>query len=268
MSRASHRPSLARPGASRWLAVSLLLALPGAAFAAGPADDEPIPYDAAGARTSETQERKRTSEFKSGRRDGFQRHTVDDAAADEEDRVKEPSGEAVGLGLDAIAGALLLESSRGAGVDTRFAGGARLTWEAGRHLGEDFLKERLFVDVSWLLSGALLPDGTAQVNATSVQHYFAVAPAFAIPFGERSPVAFFLQLGGGINYNASQLSVGGTLTQVWGLRGLLQYGGGVRARIPLSEEGALRLSLRVEVTRFLRGYMHDTLLGLSVGLVF
>ena len=49
---------------------------------------------------------------------------------------------------------------------------------------------------------------------------------------------------------------------------VIQYGIGLRGRPLLSEDGRLRLTVRLEATRFRRAYLNDTLLLASAGLAF
>jgi hypothetical protein len=240
------------------------MARPTSAFAAG--DDDPISYDAVPEEEA-SDEATRQRRFRKGRRDGFAPVNQDD---DDEDPSKHRLASAddpnTGVALELLAGAMLFESSRGAGVDPRFMAGARFTWEMGRHLGEEFLRERLFADVTW--QTATTQDGTLQVNGQASQHYFTVAPAFALPFGEHSPIAAFGQLGVGLNYDASSLTIDKVTTPIAGLKPVFQYGLGLRGRPALTADGTIRLAFRVEFTRFARGYMHDTFLGAGIGLVF
>jgi hypothetical protein len=177
----------------------------------------------------------------------------------------------VGLSAEAVLGAMLFASSRGAFVDPRFMVGVRLTWELRRLIADEFLRELFFLDVGWQF--ATTRDGTQQVHASATTHYFTLAPAVALPFG-KSPLAGYAQLGAGLAYTLSSLQVvQGTVaeTNLGGTRFLFQYGVGVRFRpelFRLAGPEVVRLSFRIELTRFLRGYLSDTFLGGSVGLTF
>ena len=84
-------------------------------------------------------------------------------------------------------------------------------------------------------------------------------------------MAAFAQLGLGFNYTYSVLTVEGNQTTLSGVKFLFQYGLGLRFRpaiVTINGKDVLRLSFRIEVTRFLRGYMSDTFLGGSLGLTF
>jgi len=170
---------------------------------------------------------------------------------------------ALGLAGEVLGGIMLLDSSRGA-LDAQPAFGLRFTWELGRTLEDALLHEALFLDVGWLWSRQWA--GTSAVFGDSSLHAFTLAPAFGFSLGgERSPVVAFLQLGGGLAYQATRISYEGGATDVSGVKPLLQYGGGLRGR-PLINENGLRLSFRVELTRYRRPYMDDTFLGAGLGL--
>jgi len=174
----------------------------------------------------------------------------------------------VGLSAEFLAGAMLFSSSRGGLVDPRFMAGARLTWEFGRVIPDEVLRELFFVDLTW--QQAVTSDGTTAVHAEAVRHDFTLAPAVGLPLGQ-APVLAYLQAGAGATYDRSALTVNGVTTQAEGLRVLVQYGVGLRFRpgiFHLGPRELVRLSFRVEVTRFVRGYLQDTFLGGSLGLTF
>ena len=53
-----------------------------------------------------------------------------------------------------------------------------------------------------------------------------------------------------------------------GTKFLFQYGVGLRGRPAIIANGAVRIQFRIELIRFIRGYMQDTYLGGSLGLIF
>lgn len=175
----------------------------------------------------------------------------------------------LGLSAEFLAGALLFGSSRGAWVDPRFAAGARLTWEFGRLIPDEVLRELFFVDLSW--QQATTADGTAAVHAEVLRHGVTLAPAAGLQLGQARILAY-LQVGGGLGLERSRLTVNGAVTtQPDTLVPLVQYGLGLRFRpalFPLGPKELVRLSFRVEVTRFVRGALQDTFLGGSLGLTF
>lgn len=171
-----------------------------------------------------------------------------------------------GLAGELIGGVLLLESARGSGVDPTPGAGVRLTWEFGRLTGDETLSEALFADVRW--NWAASGEGTTRIRADSQFHLFTVAPAYAFPLRPNSDFAFFVQAGGGAAYQGSSIRDGDNVTQLGGVKPVLQYGAGFRGRPRVSDSGNLRISFRLEATRFRRGYMDDTFLGGSIGAAF
>lgn len=242
----------------RLLCVLLLLLVAPSSAWAQKGDDAPIPYDD-GDDEVPAQEHQRRAKRPS---DALREKDEDTARTG---RLDDPN---VGLSVEAIAGAMLLESSRGALVDPRFMVGARLTWEFGRLLSDELVREMFFADIGWQY--AATGDGTTSVRVDTAFHSFTVAPAFAWRFGQ-SPVAAFVQLGLGVNYTYSVLQLDSVPTDLSAVTLLFQYGLGLRFRpaiVTIKGKDVLRLSFRIEVTRFLRWYMSDTFLGGSVGLTF
>ena len=171
-----------------------------------------------------------------------------------------------GIFIEVFAAAMFTEASRGSLVDAHFGIGARLTWDFGKIFTNDMLRQAFFIDLQYLYSG--FQDGTKEVSAFTSFHYLTIAPAYAFPFGENSPYAFFLQLGGGIAIENSPLTVDGVSYANGGVAPVFQYGLGFRGKPRLSSESGLRLSFRIDVTRFRRGYADDTYVGGGLGLGF
>lgn len=169
-----------------------------------------------------------------------------------------------GVFVQLHGGLMLLDSPRGTWGEPRFGWGARFTWEFGRTLlSEAWWRDALFLDVGWTYS--TLADGTRLVNVASNYHYYSVAPALSFAVDEDAAYSFFFQAGGGLAHQFSTLQVGTTQTPQVGFRPLFQYGFGFRGRPLLSVDSRLRLNFRVELTRFRRGYLDDTFVGLSLG---
>jgi hypothetical protein len=169
-----------------------------------------------------------------------------------------------GFAGEAILGAMLLESSRGRFAEPVPSFGLRFTWEYGRLLNNEPLRETLWADVRWMMAGE--SSGTELIKGSSRSHYFSVAPAYEFVFGETKAFGVFGQLGGGLTYQSTSLTIGTEVTAVKGLKPLLQYGLGFRGRPRLSD--TVCLSFRVELMRFRRGYLDDTFLGGSIGTAF
>ncbi len=231
-------------------------------------DDAPIPYS--DDNNSDDDERRKLPDKSRPAPD-----VPEETEVEQQDRerplvaIDDPS---IGIGLEAVMGALLLESSKGAGVEPRFIGGFRFTWEWTRTLlSDEFTRELSFVDVTWQYTN--WADGTREVHGSSDYHYFTLAPAIAWPLG-KSTLSLYGQVGIGFNYNPSSITIDDTTTSLSGTKFVLQYGLGIRGR-PLvykwdTETGkqGIRISFRAELTRFRRQYMDDTMIGGSVGITF
>ncbi len=169
-----------------------------------------------------------------------------------------------GFAGELILGAMLLESSQGKFADPTPSFGLRFTWEYGRILNNEPLRETLWADIRWMMAGKSA--GTELINGSSRNHYFSVAPAYEYVFGETKAFGIFGQLGGGFAYQSTSLTIGTEVTAVKGIKPLIQYGMGFRGRPRLSD--TMSLAFRVEVMRFRRGYMDDTFVGGSIGTAF
>ena len=190
----------------------------------------------------------------------------DDYPRAQEERLTDLDDPGAGLFVEIFAAAMFTEASRGSLVDAHFGIGARVTWDIGRIFPNDLLRQALFIDIQYLYSG--WSDGTKEVFTNTAFHYLTIAPAWAFPFGEGSPYAFFLQLGGGIAVENSPLTVDGVSYANGGVVPVFQYGLGIRGKPRLSQDSGLRLSFRFDVTRFRRGYADDTYIGGGLGLGF
>ena len=227
-------------------------------------DEEAIPYgedEEEDSRPSHPRERPRRSEPT--------RVAPEETDVEKEDRERslaELDDPNTGLAGELMVGVMLVDSSRAQWWETRFGGGVRATWEFGRVLPGAFFREALFADVTWSYMG--MREGTQVVYGDSNYHYFTVAPAYAFQLWRDADFSAYGQLGGGIAYQYSVLHNGTNELPVTGIKPLIQYGIGLRGRPLISEDGVLRVSFRLELTRFRRGYMDDTFLGGSVGLAF
>ncbi|MBL8920600.1 MAG: hypothetical protein JNJ54_17175 [Myxococcaceae bacterium] len=218
-------------------------------------DDAPLPYDDEAA--SDEPDRPKKS------RKSERLRQEDEDAQERDERLASIDDPNYGIGGDVNAGLVLLEASRG-GVDPRFTFGLRFTWEWGRLFSDEYLREMFFADVTWRF--AVTTDGTGQVAGWGSNHYFTVAPAFSWPFTKSLGV--FAQLGLGVDAAFTGVRVEKTEVQLQGARFLLQYGVGLRGRPAILEDETVRLTWRVEITRYLRGYMHDTVFAAGVGVLF
>lgn len=188
----------------------------------------------------------------------------------------------IGLSAEFVVGLMLLDSSRGQLVETVPAWGVRFTWEWGRLLSDETLRDALFADVTWeyagLRDGTGLPGSACEkalvsckgkgVYGDSNYHYFTLAPAYGFLLGSKSPWSLYAQVGAGLGYQFSALHVTSAETQIAGTKPVFQYGIGFRGRPAVVADGSVRISFRIELTRFRRGYMDDTFLGGSIGATF
>lgn len=246
--------ALARPR----LLLLCSLALATAALAQSGDDDAPQPYD------DDSAERARPRH--SGKRsERLREEDEDERAAEEAETLTHLDDPNLGVGGELLGGVMLFDSSRGAGVDPRFLGGVRFTWEWGRLIADEYLRELFFADVTWQYSATW--DGTGAVHEETHQHYFTLAPAIGLPFG-KAPIAAYAQLGVGFNVDYSVLHLDANSTSLTGTKFLFQYGLGLRGRPAVVANGTVRLEFRVELTRFIRGYMHDMYIGAGMGMAF
>lgn len=255
----------------------LMLVASTAAYAQKRTEDAPIPYDEQG---DDDDDRRRDLPKRSDR--SSERPT--ETEVEREDReisLASDDDPNIGLSVEVVLGALLLDSARAQGVEGLFMGGIRVTWEWARTLlTDEFWREVFFADVTWFGASSRGPGGfggTRDIYASTNYHNFTVAPGFALPLG-KTPLAFYAQAGIGFSYQTASIYIqNGDPTSISGVRFLMQYGLGVRARIPLISEERFReegyqgipcITFRLEVTRFRRYYMDDTLVGGSVGITF
>ncbi|MCU0699881.1 MAG: porin family protein [Myxococcaceae bacterium] len=238
------------------LSLGLLIALP--ALAQKKDDDAPLPYDDDGAAGDDAPARPKKS-----RKSERLREEDEDAEARDE-RLADTDDPNYGVGGEVGAGLMLFDASRGGLGDPRFSFGVRFTWEWGRLIPDEYLREMFFADVQWRFG--VTQDGTAQVSSWASQHYFTVAPAVVWPISK--VFGLYGQLGLGVNANFTGVRVDQNEVQLQGARFLFQYGVGLRGRPALTEDESVRLTWRVEITRYLRGYMHDTCFGAGVGVLF
>lgn len=218
------------------------------------AQDDPdfIPYDEA------------PVEEEAPRREYDPTPPLDEADLDSPFRLSRLDDQNAGFGVEAMVGVFFGAHARSSGPDVRLNGGLRGTWEVGRMIASDPWREALLVDVAWWASGSR--EGTKTVFAQEALHIFTVAPAWNFVLSPSAPWAFFLQAGAGMAWQTGSITTDGGMVPVAGIKPVLQYGLGLRARPQVAEN--LHLSIRVELTRFRRGYLDDTWLGFSMGAAF
>jgi hypothetical protein len=171
-----------------------------------------------------------------------------------------------GVAFEVLGGVMGLSSSRGRLMDLLPAVGGHFTWEYGRLLNVESLREALWFDLRYLYAGQR--EGTQLIVGDTRLHYVSIAPAYELTFGSAVDYGVYVQAGGGVAYHSTALEVGGERTAVNGIKPLIQYGAGLRGRTKLSSQSNLRLAWRLEVTRYRRGYLDDTFFGASLGTAF
>jgi hypothetical protein len=200
-------------------------------------------------------------------REDFRRAERGEEEEKEFERLARMDDPNTGIAFEVLGGVMLLSSPRGQLLgDPQPAFGGRFTWEYGRLLNSEPLREALWLDARYSFVGQR--EGTALVVGDVQRHYASLAPAYELTFGEGSDYGVYAQVGGGIVYELSRLEVGGKLTPVEGFKPLIQYGVGLRGRTKLSALSNTRLAWRLELMRFRRGYQDDTYAGLSAGIGF
>jgi hypothetical protein len=255
----------------------LTLALPLSAFGAGrgkqKADDAPTPY-------SDQQDEDDRNRRELPSHSEPTRERPEETEVEQQDReisLASQDDPNIGLSGEVIAGAMLLESSRGQGVQPQFMGGLRFTWEWSRTLlTDEFWREVFFLDLAWFAtsddaaanwSQNIGTTGKDGVRDNAHFHYFTLAQALAWPIG-KTPLAVFAQGGIGFGYQTSTVMAQSMANTISASRFVVQYGGGLRFRIGVTADDKIRVSFRIELTRFRRGYMDDTLVGGSLGITF
>jgi hypothetical protein len=220
------------------------------------AQDEDAPYAYPDEEKSEEEQRPR-------RRAQPEEEDEEDEDFDRMARLDDPN---TGIAFEALGGAMLLSSAKGQFADVLPAFGGRFTWEYGRLLNVEALREALWFDVRYTYAG--MREGTKLIVGNTQLHYASIAPAYELTFGDSKDYGAYVQVGGGIAYAQTSLAVGDKLTTVDGLKSLVQYGLGLRGRTKLSANSNVRLAWRLELMRFRRGYLDDTFLGASLGTAF
>jgi hypothetical protein len=256
-----------------------MLVVPLAAFAAGKkkvktqTDDTPAPYSEQSDEDDRNQRELPDKSEPTKERPEEQQVEQDDrmiSLASQDD----PN---VGLSGELLLGTMLLESQRGSGVQPQFMIGLRFTWEWSRTLlTDEFWREVFFVDVAYFATRDDWSGSSSQIFGTSGPygvldkaqfHYFTLAPAVGWPF-KKVPLTIYAQAGIGFGYQSSTVYVEQVANTISASRLLIQYGGGIRLRIGLTSDDKIRLAIRLELTRFRRGYMDDTFVGGGLGVVF
>ena len=231
------------------------------------AQDEDAPYAYPDEEKSEEESPRRRRAQPRDTTDDFRRTSEEEDQEDEDfDRMARLDDPNTGIAFEVLGGAMLLSSAKGQFADVLPAFGGRFTWEYGRLLNVEALREALWFDVRYTYAG--MREGTKLIIGDTQLHYASIAPAYELTFGQSKDYGAYVQVGGGIAYAHTSLAVGDKLTTVDGLKSLVQYGVGLRGRTKLSADSNVRLAWRIELMRFRRGYLDDTFLGASLGTAF
>lgn len=253
-----------------WLLPCLLGGLTLATPALAQNDDDPYSYPDDDSEPARDTPRRRPARPERDVERDFRRSDEDEDEAEAKKNYEHLAGvddPNTGIAFEVLGGAMWLSSARGELIgDLKPAVGGRFTWEYGRLLNVEALREALWLDVRYTYAGQR--EGTTLVVGDTRLHYATIAPAYELTFGEGSDYGVFAQVGGGIAYEHTTLEVAGKPTGVDGLKPLIQYGVGLRGRTPVSTDPNLRLSWRLELQRFRRGYQDDLYLGASAGIAF
>ena len=225
-------------------------------------DDAPIPYGDGDEASGDTVTPRKAKKKRSRRTEIREEDEEEKEGEESMANIDDPN---IGIGGSIIMGVAFLDSAK-YGVDPRYYFGLRFTWEFGRLIPDEYVREMFFMDVMWTY--AATKEGTAQVNVDTHLHNFTVAPAFALPFGSKSPIAAYAQVGLGFDYSQSVTKIDTQTTTLGGTKFLFQYGLGLRGRPAVSADGTIRIEFRIELTRFVRGYLHDMYLGGGLGMIF
>ena len=252
---------------SSWLLSCLLGGLALSAPALAQNEDEDAPYAYPDEEKSE-EESPRPRRYKpKDTTDDFRRTSEKEDEEDKDfDRLAGLDDPNTGVAFEVLGGAMLLSSAKGQFADVLPAMGGRFTWEYGRLLNVEALREALWFDVRYTY--ASVREGTKLIIGDTRLHYATIAPAYELTFGDSKDYGAYVQVGGGVAYTDTALTVGDKLTSVDGLKSLIQYGVGLRGRTKVSSESNVRLAWRVELMRFRRGYLDDTFVGASLGTAF
>lgn len=211
--------------------------------------------------------RERQRRFEEDMASEFRRASEGDEDEERYERMSRMDDPNTGVAFEALGGALFLSSPRGQLFgDFLPAVGGRFTWEYGRLLGSEALREALWFDVRYTYAGQR--EGTKLIVGDRRLHYATIAPAYELTFSESSDYGAYVQVGGGFVHEQTTVEIGGKVTPTDGTHLLIQYGVGLRGRTKVSRESNVRLAWRVELMRFRRGYQDDTFVGASLGTAF
>lgn len=191
----------------------------------------------------------------------------DDELLEEHPRLAALDEPGHGFSVELVGGALMLDSALGEILPKpNFAGGFHATWQLGRLFRpeNELLYRGLHLDVSYLYTTGT--EGTREVSVDSSHHHITAAALFGYALGSQPlSVLFYGKLGPALYVMPFQYSVQGVETDFTGFRGGIAYGAGVRGTWYFGDVG---IAARVELLRYRRAYLDDSMLGGSLGVAF
>ncbi len=172
-----------------------------------------------------------------------------------------------GFAVELVGGALMLDSAIGELQPTpTFAGGIHATWQLGRVFRpeNDFLHRGLWLDVSYLYTGG--SGGTRDVSVASSYHHVSAAALVGAPLELKGlQMLFYGKAGPAMFIMPFRYSIQGVDTDFTGVRGGLAYGAGIRGVYYFGKVG---IAARVELLRYRRSYLDDSMRGGGLGVAF
>jgi hypothetical protein len=150
------------------------------------------------------------------------------------------------------------------GVTTRGTMGLAVTYGLGRAIFSpewEFLHNNLFLELSYLATKQTV--GTSSVQVGAWTHYLSFEVLFGYPF---TPVLLYAKIGPALMIMPVSYDVQGQVSGVTGVKAGLVYGIGGRTNIYIGDH--VGFAARIEVIRYRRGYLDDTLLIFGVGIAF
>jgi len=227
-----------------------------------PVDDEDAPTERRGGK-DDAAELRDEADHGAVKRSGRTAEEELSEAVEEDESLAAADEPGHAVAAELMLGAYFLHSPL-PGVETRFTMGLNVSWGAGRYLFSpewEFFHNNLFLEVSYLATKASV--GTESVQVTSWYHTLSLAILFGYPL---DPLLFYAKVGPSMTITPITYDVQGSLTSFSGLKGGVVYGVGVRTNYYVNDN--IGIAGRIEIVRFRRGYLDDTMLAFGVGAAF
>ncbi|MBI5543143.1 MAG: hypothetical protein HY901_04600 [Deltaproteobacteria bacterium] len=169
--------------------------------------------------------------------------------------------------VELVTGPIFLSSPTG-GVTTRGFFGFDVGVNLGRYLFASewqIFHDGLYLEATYLGSKASL--GTEEVLVESQYHYLSLEVLAGFPITtEIFRSLAYLKIGPAMMIMPVTYDVQGNLTDFTGVKGGIVYGIGFRSSMYFAK--AVGFSCRLELARYRRGYLDDTLLTVGAGVAF